>query len=127
MLLDQAIGTWPVNAGKNAHVYVAYRGSSVSELIDKVCKEVPERSITSMSIFAHAAGAQVENWEKQRTESSVAGFTLGETVGDVNLYHFAKLKSLFSQSRTHICNLLSCNQATTGPDYADPAGWGTSG
>ena len=127
MLLDQAIGTWPVNAAKNAFVYSIYRGSSVNAFIEKVYQETPDRAITSMSIFAHAAGSQVENWEKQRTESSVAGFTLGETVGDTNLNMFARLKSLFPQPKTYICNLLSCNQATNAPDYADPKGWGTSG
>ncbi|MBX3501427.1 MAG: hypothetical protein KF889_18460 [Alphaproteobacteria bacterium] len=127
MLMDQAIGTWPVSAGRNAYVYVVYRGSSVSDFIEKVYQETPDRVITSMSIYAHAAGSQVQNWEKRRTETSVAGFTLGQTVGDINLHLFAKLKSLFPKPRTYICNLLSCNQATSGPDYADPAGWGTSG
>jgi hypothetical protein len=127
MLMDIGIGTWPVSAARSAYVYVAYHGTSIESFIEKVYQETPDGIITSMSIFAHAAGAQIENWEAQRTDSSVSGFMLGEVVGDINLYHFQKLRSLFAQPRSYICNLLSCNQATNAETYYDPAGWSTSG
>lgn len=131
-LLDGDIGTTPVNAmAASSYVYVAQRGGTpgkaLPDFLDKVVKGTPAGSITSMSIFAHAAGGIVENFDKQRSEISVSGFILGEIAGDVNLYEFERLKKLFAKPRTHICNLLSCSQATSGPDYIDPAGWGTSG